>query len=98
LDIQEVNYKFCDWIANVRKDVECFFGILKGRFRFLKNPITLQKKEDLDNLLATCCIINNMILKENGLDSLWEDGVNWETLNPSEDELDEILEADPDCT
>lgn len=33
-----VRYKFHDWIAIVRKDVECFFGILKQRFRYLKNP------------------------------------------------------------
>jgi hypothetical protein len=29
-----IKYKFSDWIASVRKDVECFFGILKGRWRY----------------------------------------------------------------
>ena len=92
---EEVKYKFSDWIASVRKDVECLFGILKVRFRFLKNPITLQVKEDLDNLFVTCCIINNMILKEDGLDTLWESGVNWTTLNPAGEEAPEDVEADP---
>lgn len=92
---EEVKYKFSDWIASVRKDVECFFGILKIRFRFLKNPITLQEKEDLDNLFVTCCIINNMILKEDGLDTLWESGVNWKTLHPAGEEAPEEVEADP---
>ena len=75
-------YKFTDWIGSVRKDVECFFGILKARFRFLKNPITLQNRDDVDNVFYTCCIINNMILSYDGLDSLWEDAVNWSNLNP----------------
>jgi hypothetical protein len=65
-------FKFSDWIGSVRKDVECFFGILKNRFRFLKNPITLQDQSDVDNAFLTCCIINNMILAEDGLDKLWE--------------------------
>ena len=35
-----VKYKFSDWIGSVGKDVDRFFGILKQRFRWLKNPIT----------------------------------------------------------
>ena len=31
-------YKFTDWVASVRKDVECFFGILKIRFQYFKRP------------------------------------------------------------
>jgi len=92
---EKVKYKFSDWIASVRKDVECFFGILKMRFRFLKNPITLQNKVDLDNAFVTCCIINNMILRHDGLNTLWEDGVNWRTLNPAGEDIPEDLEADP---
>ena len=77
-----VKYKFSDWIASVRKDVECFFGILKERFRFLKRPVTLQKKEDIDNAFVTACLLHNMILNQDGLDTLWESEVNWKTLNP----------------
>ena len=64
--------KFTDWVASVRKDVECFFGILKQRFRYLKNPIGLHKKEDVDNVVKTCVLLHNMILKFDGLDKLWE--------------------------
>ena len=49
-------YKFTDWVASVRKDVESFFGILKKRFVFFKNPITLQSIEDIDNAFYTACI------------------------------------------
>ena len=76
-------YKFTDWIASVRKDVECFFGILKKRFRFLKCPIGLHSKEDIDNVYWTCCIIHNMILQFDGLDRLWEANVNWGSINPT---------------
>lgn len=75
-------YKFTDWVASVRKDVECFFGILKQRFRWFKCPIRLQNKEDIDNAFITACIIHNMILKHDGLNKLWENKVNWKNINP----------------
>lgn len=81
-ECNRTKFKFSDWIGSVRKDVECFFGILKNRFRFLKNPITLQNQDDVDYVFVTCCIINNMILAHDGLDKLWEEDVNWSTLNP----------------
>jgi hypothetical protein len=77
-----VKYKFTDWIASVRKEVECFFGIFKGRFRWFKCPIRLHKKVDIDNAFVFACMINNMILHHDGLDVRWEAGVNWKTLNP----------------
>jgi hypothetical protein len=82
-----IQYKFSDWIGSVRKDVECFFGILKQRFRFFKNPITLQSEEDIKNAFVTACMIHNLILVYDGLDMLWEHNVNWSQMDP---------EADPD--
>jgi len=76
-----VKYKFTDWVASVRKDIECFFGRLKQRFRFFRNPITLPDKEDIDNAMVTACIIQNMILKEKGI-GIWQESVNWKNLNP----------------
>lgn len=81
-----MKYRFTDWVASVRKDVECFFGILKQRFRFFKNPITLHEKEDVDNAFFTACILNNMILIHDGLDKLWEDSANWKKIDPDGDE------------
>lgn len=31
--------RFSDWLESMRKDVECTFGILKGRFRLLKTGV-----------------------------------------------------------
>ena len=33
------NIRFSQWLEPIRKDAECTFGILKGRFRFLKTGI-----------------------------------------------------------
>ena len=32
---------FAEWLESMRKDIECMFGILKSRFRILKNAIQL---------------------------------------------------------
>ena len=37
------------WVESVRKDVECTFGILKGRFRCLKLPILYHDKKRIDD-------------------------------------------------
>jgi hypothetical protein len=52
----------------VRKDVECFFGVLKGRFRILKLPIQYQDEKRVDTLFHACCILHNMLLEWRGLD------------------------------
>ena len=98
-------YKFVTTVAkalwssqmeSTRKDVERFFGILKGRFRCLKLPCFLQKKEELDNMFLTCCILHNMILVHDGRNRLWEEDVQWdgvdgehadEDIMPAEDQM-----------
>lgn len=58
----------------MRKDVECTFGILKGRFRILKTGIRLHSTQSVDRIWATCCALHNMLLEVDGLDAPW-DGV-----------------------
>ena len=55
-----------DWTENLesfRKDVECTFGILKGRWRILKSGIRLQKAEHIVRIWKTCCALHNMLLE-----------------------------------
>ena len=52
--LNEEDTKWSKWLESVRKDVECFFGILKGRLRILKIPIIFCKKSDIDNTFFTC--------------------------------------------
>ena len=58
----------------MRKDVECFFGILKGRFRILRYGFRFQSIGMCDNLFLTCLALHNFLLHKDGLDKGWEDG------------------------
>ncbi|CAN0270408.1 unnamed protein product, partial [Pylaiella littoralis] len=52
---------FSKMLESVRKDVECFFGILKGRFRILKLRLAYHCREDIDNIFFTCFVLHNML-------------------------------------
>ncbi|CAB1104922.1 unnamed protein product [Ectocarpus sp. CCAP 1310/34] len=52
---------FSKRLESARKDVECYFGILKGRFRINKLAIGFHKQEYIDNVFFTCCILHNML-------------------------------------
>ena len=72
----------------MRKDVECTFGILKGRWRILKYGLRQHLLMDADNIWKTCCALHNMLLEVDGLADGWENGVQsqWETeLDDSQD-------------
>ncbi|KAI2512244.1 Plant transposon protein [Fragilaria crotonensis] len=53
-------------IESVRKDIEGTFGILKMRFRYLKDFNRMHSLRDVDNGFVTCCILHNMLLEEDG--------------------------------
>jgi hypothetical protein len=48
-------------LESVRKDVECFFGRLKKRFRILKGAIQVGSKEKVDNIFFTCVALQNKL-------------------------------------
>ena len=64
----------------MRKDVECTFGILKGRFRILKTGIRLHGTDAADKIWMTCCALHNWLLEVDGLSEGWESGTRseWE--------------------
>jgi Plant transposon protein len=43
IDRREIRWS--EWMESIRKDVECTFGILKGRFRIVKTGIFLHGVE-----------------------------------------------------
>ena len=45
--------RWSKWIESMRKDVECVFGILKGRFRVLKTGIRLHGIKAADKIWLT---------------------------------------------
>jgi hypothetical protein len=67
--------RFSEWLESMRKNVECTFGILKGRWRILKTGIMIHCLEDADQIWKTCCALHNMLLEVDGLDDKWQEGV-----------------------
>ena len=80
---------FSEWLESLWKDVECTFGILKGRFRILRYGIRLWGLDKTDQLWMTCCALHNRLLEVDGLCEGWENGVrsNWETDVDDENDL-----------
>ena len=65
----------------MRRDVECTFGILKGRWRILKTGIRIYGVDRVDEIWLTCCALHNWLLDIDGLSDKWNDGVlvsNWD--------------------
>ncbi|KAL7475923.1 hypothetical protein ACHAW6_001816 [Cyclotella cf. meneghiniana] len=92
------NTVFCDeiqcsaWLESMRKDVECTFGIIKGRWRILKTGIRLHAVQSVDIIRAICSALHNMLLEVDGLDKPW-DGVFIPT-SQWEGDLGELEEED----
>ena len=63
--------RWSEWVESMRKDVECTFGILKGRWRILKTGIRMKQVGDVDKVWKTCCALHNMLLEVDGLDEAW---------------------------
>jgi hypothetical protein len=82
--------RFSNWLESIRKDVECTFGILKGRWRILKSGIRLNGIESADKIWKTCCALHNLLLDVDGLDDQWENGVpsDWEGELGDHDDID----------
>jgi hypothetical protein len=59
----------------MRKDVECTFGILKGRWRILKTGVRVYGVDKVDEIWLTCCALHNWLLDIDGLSNKWNDGV-----------------------
>jgi hypothetical protein len=79
-----------EWMESVRKDVECCFGILKARFRFLREGIKIHCAEEINNVMHLCCILHNMLLEFDGLDAFDEE--QWEKLNPQKESHDDCYD------
>jgi hypothetical protein len=70
-DIDKIRWS--NWLESMRKDVECTFGILKGRWRILKSGIWLQGVKQVNNIWLMCCALNNWLLEIDGLNAEWSE-------------------------
>ena len=82
------------FIESTRKDVECTFGIVKGRFRILKTRMLFQSKERIDNVFVTCAFLHNLLHdydNRGGPIDAWETGVEWDGADGLHDPDDMLL-------
>jgi hypothetical protein len=74
--------RWSKWRESMRKDVECTFGIMKGRWRILKSGVRLHGVDAVDSVWFTCCALHNLLLEVDGLTEEWVGGVckvgSWE--------------------
>ena len=79
-DMDEIRWS--KWLESMRKDVECTFGILKGRWRILKSGIRIEGVDSVDKVWLTCCALHNWLLEIDGLNAEWSEisitGSDWE--------------------
>ncbi|KAL4555660.1 hypothetical protein LXL04_038287 [Taraxacum kok-saghyz] len=62
-----------------RKDVECAFGHLKGRWQILKYPVRTWDQDKITTMCLCCVILHNMIIEDEGRAIC--------NFNPEEDQL-----------
>ena len=64
---------FSEYLESTRKDIECAFGILKGRWRVLKTGVRLHGVLKCDQVFFTCLALHNMLIEVDGLsdEGLW---------------------------
>ncbi len=67
--------RWLKWTESMRKDVECTFGILKGRRQILKAGVRIHGVDGVDEVWFTCCALHNWLLDIDGLNGEWENGV-----------------------
>ena len=66
--------RFSEWLESMRKDVECTFGIMKGRFSILRYGLRVHSIKKCDEIWLTCCALHNRLLFIDGLHKNWEIG------------------------
>ena len=63
-DVDNMYYhKWSKRVESIRKDVECFFGILKKRFEIIHHGIRLRSATQMDCVVKTCCTFHNQLLE-----------------------------------
>ncbi len=80
-DVNEIRWS--KWLESMHKDVECTFGILKGRWRILKSGVRTYSVDSVDHIWFTCCALHSWLLEVDGLNEKWVSGVqnltsNWD--------------------
>ena len=81
-------------LESVRKDIECVFGILKARFRILKMQLEVKYASTIEAIFQCCCILHNILLVHDGLDTKYNDEAFWSHLSPENDNEEESTDIE----
>ena len=68
----------------MRKDIECYFGRLKQRFKILRIPNLMKTKEKIDDMMFTIVAIQNMLLDYSTaaqLHTSWTVQLDWQKVD-----------------
>jgi hypothetical protein len=90
IPIYQNEKEWSEMMESMRKDVECAFGILKGRFRILKYGFRIMDRAQINNVVHTCMTLHNMLIEWDGND-VWETDLDYLGVD-GEHEAD-VLEA-----
>lgn len=74
VDIPSIRWS--KWVESMRKDVECTFGILKGRWRIVKTGVRVHGIGAVDRIWMTCCALHNWLLDVDGNSNEWSGGTS----------------------
>ena len=81
-------------MESVRKDIKCYFGRLKQRFKVLRTPNLLKDKVKIDNMMFSIVAIQNMLLDykvaAEEMQS-WSVQFKWQSCDPQNQESPETL-------
>ena len=69
--------RWSERLESVRKSVECTFGILRERFIILNRPLNYTDPKRIDSMFRSCCVLHNMLLKYDKLDTLGSLQSDW---------------------
>ena len=77
-------------LESVRKAVECVFGILKKRFRILRNDFECSDPEDIAATFKACCALHNILLRHDKRDKHGHGntGADWLPATRAKERLD----------
>ena len=83
----------------MRKDIECLFGILKGRFSILRYGFRFHCISNCDKMWLTCCVLHNLLLNVDGLEKNWELGVqsDWEGMSSASNDVTSHYDLEVPC-
>jgi hypothetical protein len=83
-----------EWVESCRKDVECFFSIVKSQWRWLRNKVEYYDALIIEHAMHTACILHNMLLEYKEYDTFQWDAVDPEGEEDMHDEFESTSEEE----